>query len=906
MTTSTDNVTGGNGNDTITGIFGSATAANNTLNTGDTIDGGAGNDALNLTAVGTTASAIADIKNVENINIKDLVGSAFNAILVTDAAKIDFTNTITGNTSIINNLANFDTIAGIQGHGNLTVNYADATGSDDTAKVAINGLGSKASNGTITRSTVNVSNTNAMENVSIDATGTNYFTLNGGTALKTVTVTGDGAVDTGATTALTGDATNNKLTYDASASTGKQTITFGAGAMTVKGGSADDTFNFGSTMGSTDSVDGGEGADKVTFTLSTAVQTIPELTNVETVAATFNAAGIVNASKMSGVTTLDVKGTAASNFTNLDNSVQTITIEDAAGTDAFGYASGSSADVAINFGDINTAANGVGANLTLTGLNVTGNAGAVTINSTVDADNTAAVTNTTGAINVGTATALTLNTEKYANLTTGALTANSATSLTLNADSGAISAGALATADKLQTLTINSTNDANVTMGIIGATKDASALTDIKVDVASKVGSTAATANIGAINVATDSTTSTASTSALKNVNLTFGDGVRITNSPAIDGLDNSTSQTLSGAGVSQLDTYNLTVGANATTTAMGAVSVRDITAAKIDSATTLSQTLNVDDTLGSLDITSSTAGQTVTATVNGINDAAATDNYNLDISTITATGAGNVVLGGLGQVGGSTVINSIATIDLSGVTGTSEVAASTLGGTAGINITIGEGGTTSGTPGTTGVNGSNLADIITGGKGADEITGGAGADQIKGGEGADTIAGGAGNDTIDLSETTSVADNIAYSESGSANVDSVTGFTAGTDIVALDAGTNAMDATTTFVTEASGTATATAAAETPALLSVTTDTNVALGSVTGNVLFFNSTTSTSFATAIGTAVIDVDTNNNTADDAATTADELTTADTFVEIVRVGMTTSDYTAANIASDIAFF
>ena len=51
--------------------------------------------------------------------------------------------------------------------------------------------------------------------------------------------------------------------------------------------------------------------------------------------------------------------------------------------------------------------------------------------------------------------------------------------------------------------------------------------------------------------------------------------------------------------------------------------------------------------------------------------------------------------------------------------------------------------------------------DTITGGDGADTINSGAGADTITAGEGADIVLAGAGGDTINLTETTSAADNV-------------------------------------------------------------------------------------------------------------------------------------------------
>ncbi|MDB5872311.1 MAG: hypothetical protein JWQ07_1753, partial [Ramlibacter sp.] len=70
LTTSQDAVVGTPSSDIIHGLFGDSVAANNTFNSGDSVDGGAGTDIMNLVALGTTASQAITVKNVEVINIQ--------------------------------------------------------------------------------------------------------------------------------------------------------------------------------------------------------------------------------------------------------------------------------------------------------------------------------------------------------------------------------------------------------------------------------------------------------------------------------------------------------------------------------------------------------------------------------------------------------------------------------------------------------------------------------------------------------------------------------------------------------------------------------------------------------------------------------------------------------------------
>ena len=69
-------------------------AADNTYTVADNINGGAGKDTLSLTSAGTTASpTTVTVTNVEVVSIRDLVGSTFDATLVSNNPAINFTDT---------------------------------------------------------------------------------------------------------------------------------------------------------------------------------------------------------------------------------------------------------------------------------------------------------------------------------------------------------------------------------------------------------------------------------------------------------------------------------------------------------------------------------------------------------------------------------------------------------------------------------------------------------------------------------------------------------------------------------------------------------------------------------------------------------------------------------------------
>jgi Ca2+-binding RTX toxin-like protein len=106
-------------------------------------------------------------------------------------------------------------------------------------------------------------------------------------------------------------------------------------------------------------------------------------------------------------------------------------------------------------------------------------------------------------------------------------------------------------------------------------------------------------------------------------------------------------------------------------------------------------------------------------------------------------------------------------------------------------------------------------ADTIDGGAGADTINSGAGIDAITAGEGADIVLAGADGDTIDLTETTSAADNVgilALTDGSSAGAaagtftgfDVITGFATTVDDIVFDSNTNGDDTVDTDIVSGS------------------------------------------------------------------------------------------------------
>ena len=285
----------------------------------------------------------------------------------------------------------------------------------------------------------------------------------------------------------------------------------------------------------------------------------------------------------------------------------------------------------------------------------------------------------------------------------------------------------------------------------------------------------------------------------------------------------------------------------------------------------------------------------------------------------------------GDGTEGGQRTVNAITVSDASLFDADTTAVTVTIAGgysvaadfgylTRGITIADGAGLST--------LTGGAGADTIGGGAGADTIVGGAGSDSLTGGEGVDAITPGTGNDVIVLTETTtSTIDTVKFAEGGSTNVDTITGFTIGTDLISLAAGANitmtGLAPATPSFSGTNGTAMSTSTTEVFVTVAASGGTIDASGSQAA--LKFT-TGATSFAGAIGTSIVTTgatldagevalavwyDTANSQlvliGIDSSSDGNDanITLNDTSVEIVRVGMTSAEFAGFGIGN-ITFY
>jgi trimeric autotransporter adhesin len=288
------------------------TATSQTLNAGDNINGGAGNDTLNI----TSTSALAAGTGVTSTGIESVAITA-----TTGAFSLDAT-TMSGITSVTN--------SGSTG--------ADVTVSGLTAKVAVNLTGANAST-TITHAaaavvgtadalalTLNGANTttsgtltaNGFETINVNAVGATGSSATALTisddSLQTLAITGTGASAIVATLNGAGGSVVGTVTGGEGAET--LTITPGSSALlSISTGAGNDRVNV-SSIAATHTIAGGDGTDTLSTSVSISATTGANISGFETVR--ISAAGVTVALPVTNtVGTLSIVDAVGGTLTNL-------------------------------------------------------------------------------------------------------------------------------------------------------------------------------------------------------------------------------------------------------------------------------------------------------------------------------------------------------------------------------------------------------------------------------------------------------------------------------------------------------------------------------------------------------------------------------------------------------------
>lgn len=755
LTTGTDKMTGGEGADTFTAVS-SGLISTRTLNAEDVLDGGAGTDTLTLSMsadFGGFTDKVGSMKGIEVLNITNTsdLSRTFNATGATDIATVKV-DTNKQNFTVSNLAAAGVTleVSNATAGKTITAGFTTAAvaGSADALTVVLNGAG--AAKTTDTAQVTETLTASGIENLTLTAAGAAHYVTAAGAASKTVTINGSGimkldAVAAGVTAVDASKATGaQELTLTAATALESASTGSGADKVSVKGISVEATLA------------GGEGADELILDDVSGTKQ-PTVTGFETITIKnggTTGAAILAASKVSGVTKVQVTDDLDANFTiaELSNTSLDIALTEAKdttfGTDAndLTYTSKGTANFALSSG--NTAGGTINTNLVASGaetvnLNI---AKGVTSSSTLTAAaaTTVALTvdgTSSGAITAAKATSVTA-TLGASSAFTNKITAASATSVTVNSkDTDAIALD-LVTA---KASTVNITSASNVTFA---GTTNLTAASTVSLSSTGTVNTTGAAAfGTTATSVTVDAT------------------GVKGAFTTSIGAL---------AAGGGSAVVSGSTLADNTITIAGGRNEVSVTTGIGSDSVTfgaALTGEGNYTFNLGSLG--------TDTVTFTGTN---VLDSANVTFSGVEVIDTATSTTLKAASLTGQTVKVQGTALVLSGTASGDTITMANFDSTSAAALTVnaGAGGdTVTGSGKADTINGDDGADTISGGAGNDTLNGGAGVDSITGGEGQDSITGGAGADVIILTETTAVADTVRIAATTDFG-DVITGFAAG------------------------------------------------------------------------------------------------------------------------------
>jgi hypothetical protein len=241
--------------------------ASGTYTVGDNIIGGSGTDTLNLVATtGTDGDGgLVALNGVETVNVR-LLTTAFASAgdqVSMNAADWTGVTTLSNASSLANSQLDVSGLTDdttIVLNGNTDINVAfNNTATGATANAVLVNAGSAGTATTIASASAtntanfdfDLENAGFVTNVNLEVRGTlNLARIEAGSSAATFTVRGTGNA------ALVTDDTITS--FDASAAAGNIDITFaGASDVVAKGGAGADTFRFGTTISSNDSVNGG-------------------------------------------------------------------------------------------------------------------------------------------------------------------------------------------------------------------------------------------------------------------------------------------------------------------------------------------------------------------------------------------------------------------------------------------------------------------------------------------------------------------------------------------------------------------------------------------------------------------------------------------------------------------------
>ena len=415
LTTGTDSgasFTAGAGDDAFNGSYIGDFATGTSVTPGDNLVGGAGTDTLTISVSGTITTGTAETINaltlsgIENVMVSnfDLQETATGDDHVVDmssatgVAKVGLSSSAaTGDTSFIN-LANA-VASEMAGSGDLEVRYQSTllTGLADEVSLTLKSVGTSGASADFL--TYNGAATGVAETLNVSSTvATNYLTINGSNDHKTIKVSGDKELR------ITNTLDTTVTSVDASASTGGVQIIAGVSNINVLGGSGNDVIDMVATLTTSDTIDGGAGADTLSIADPANLVASLKVSNIEQVRLAATSATAYDLSHLTGYTGVDFRsnGNAAITSSNAAEGTAVVISADNSNTithgvkDAANAATTNAATVTIDHGTAETDTD-VGT-LVLTGIETVSLVSAGVTGTNTQADKLAG-TDTTSTIN---------------------------------------------------------------------------------------------------------------------------------------------------------------------------------------------------------------------------------------------------------------------------------------------------------------------------------------------------------------------------------------------------------------------------------------------------------------------------------------------------------------------------
>jgi len=288
-------------------------AAAGTWTAGDKVDGGAGNDTLNLTLTGTAAAGT--ISGIEAVNITATPNPAtIDMSGVAGVTQINNVSSANGASLTVNNVAAAVSTTITGGNSATTINYGTAvtaaTATTDAATVTLAGVSAGSSFVTAGVETLTLNSTTAANTLTtLTDTGITKLVIGGDKALTITNAVGGatiGSIDASALkaaltmtagagaggTAATGvtvtGPTDAAATLNLTTGANRDTITTGAGKATVVAGAGNDTITVGGgdaliTPGAgNDVLTLGAGAETIRFDAAAAAANVDTISNFDT------------------------------------------------------------------------------------------------------------------------------------------------------------------------------------------------------------------------------------------------------------------------------------------------------------------------------------------------------------------------------------------------------------------------------------------------------------------------------------------------------------------------------------------------------------------------------------------------------------------------------------------------